>query len=143
MITLNEKRAILLSFVIATISGSLISILDNYFQLNLEWGRASHPALYYMKVVHYLVTPFVLISIGIIFKDHIKRKIRGFKKESRRATGAIILIGFALLSLSGQFLLIITNEDIKEIDKYIHGISGILTLIVLLIHLKLKSAGRS
>jgi len=139
MITANEKKAILLSFFLAAASGFLIYIFDNFFQLDFEWGRTSHPALNYMKGLHYLATPLVLVSFGFIIKDHIKRKVRHFKKESRRVTGVIILIGLILLCVSGQALLFITNEDLLKINQYVHRVTGLITLFSLIFHLKSRN----
>lgn len=134
----NEKKSIVISFILAALSGVLIFILDNYFQVQRDWGLASNPFLSYVKASHYLTTPFVLVSIGFIVKEHIKRKMRNFKRESKKITGIFLIVGFCIMCFSGQALLFITDEKMKLIDQYIHGISGVLTLFTLLIHLKTK-----
>lgn len=143
MITSNEKKCILLSFFLAALSGIFIFVVDYFFKIQNEWGLSSHPALSILKGFHYLATPLVLISIGFIVKEHIKRKLRNFKRESRRKTGFLLIIGFFVMSFSGQFLLIITNEQLKNINQYIHGISGLFTIIILLIHLKVRNDDQS
>ena len=74
----SEKRNILLAIFISSMSGISIYILDNYFQIKMEWGLVSHPFLDTSKTIHYLSTPLLLLSIGYILKNHIFIKIKNY-----------------------------------------------------------------
>lgn len=133
--TRAEKRNIIISFVLATVSGALIYILDNYFEVVKEWGTEANPFLSYSKLFHYFSTPLLILAIGFIIKSHIIKKIKNLNSESKSRTGLILTIGLVLLIYSGQSLLFVSDVTLTSILIYVHLGLGLLMGAVLIKHL--------
>ena len=134
-----EKRNILLTLAASLLSGVSIFILDSYFEVEKPWGLVSHPFLDKAKMLHYLVTPLLVLSIGFVIKSHIFKKVANLEYEKRKRTGVTLCVLLIALIYSGQSLLFITNPTIKVVFIYVHLIIGLLSAITVLIHLKKKS----
>ena len=137
--TRTEKRNILLTLAASLLSGVSIFILDSYFEVEKPWGVVSHPLLDKAKMLHYLVTPLLVLSIGFIIKSHIFKKVTNLEHEKRKRTGVTLCALLIALIYSGQSLLFITNPSIKLIFIYVHLVIGLLSGVTILIHLKKKN----
>ncbi|MCO4792399.1 MAG: hypothetical protein KC493_01710 [Bacteriovoracaceae bacterium] len=138
MISKFEKRNILISFVLCLITGVTIYVLDNYFQVQAEWGIESSPYLSLAKAFHYITTPLLILAVGFIIKSHIALKIKNLDKmfTKKKKSGLFLCIGLVLLIFSGQSLLIITSETIRELVIYFHLGIGLLMGLALIRHLR-------
>ncbi|MBK26776.1 MAG: hypothetical protein CME70_22435 [Halobacteriovorax sp.] len=132
----GEKKFIFLSFLLAGITGGSIFILDNFFKIDSHWGISSHPFLTTVKSFHYLVTPLLIFSIGLIFKDHISTKLKRIHLYKRKKTGLILCGALVLLTFSGQSLLIVTGEWMRKYLGYLHLGLGVISIVLVFIHSK-------
>ncbi|MFT6067851.1 MAG: hypothetical protein ACJAT2_001194 [Bacteriovoracaceae bacterium] len=132
----TEKRNILFTLVASLLSGISIFILDSYFQVEKPWGVVSHPYLDKAKMLHYLVTPLLVLSIGFIIKSHIFKKLKNLEFEKKKRTGLILCFLLVALIYSGQSLLFITDPTIKLIFVYIHLGIGLLSGATVMAHLR-------
>ena len=111
--TKKEKTYLQISLSLAAASGLLIFVVDTFFSSEGLFGRESNPILSEIKFVHYLSAPLLIISMGMIISAHILPGLKG-KKTKRKTSGKAMTLCFFALILTGQSLLYVTGEDLKE-----------------------------
>lgn len=133
--TRKESITIKSFFSLVALSGITIYILDTFFKIENEWTTSSHPLLSSAKAVHNLLTPFLILIIGFVIKDHILKRLR--KNLIGKRSGLVLLSLFFLLILSGQSLLIINSEKLRLVNQYLHLGLGVGAGLVFIFHLKM------
>jgi len=123
LINKKEKTFINITIIFTTLSGLGIYLVSTFGQVHGILGPENHPSLDYFKITHYLSTPFLIISLGIIFSKHIS--YNWSKKKRRRYSGIIMSSLFIIIILSGQSLLFMTNQNVMENMKVLHLILGL------------------
>ncbi len=136
---LTEKRFVSFSIFISALTGLSIYLIDEFFKVQTSWGPESSPYLSLAKALHYIVTPLLLISIGLVLKNHIFHKLKNFVVQKRKRTGFFLCVFLLLSTFSGQSLLFVVNEFLAEVLKYTHLASGLLLLLIYLAHNKKRA----
>lgn len=126
--------SILIIFIFSSLTGFGVFALKKWGVTQGILGPEAHPFLYIVKSSHYLLTPFLVFILGTIYVAHIKKGIDKVKKNKK--SGIMMLGSFFTLMLSGQFLLFLSNEDIKYFVEIIHLNIGILVVLAFSFHVK-------
>ncbi len=108
---------------------SIIYFIAKYFMsIEGEWGSETHPLSIIFQKIHILSVPFLLFFVGVIFTNHIWKRIRIGYPNSR--TSGIFLLGLLLImSLSGYAIQISDVNWLREASAYLHiGVSVLWTL---------------
>lgn len=82
---------------------------------------------------HILVSPFLVLILGITFSSHILSKIRSNFPANRRS-GWSMVICFLPMVLSGYLLQVLTNPIALQIALVIHLITGGIFAVCYVIH---------
>lgn len=112
-------------------------VLKTFFTGIDLFGPTQHPWLTYFKGAHLIFAPILLMAFGMIFEKHILKYLH-LKNSKKRASGLSSLVTITLLVLSGQSLLVISEQNLLEWIGVIHLVAGILFLSAFLVHFKFK-----
>ena len=92
-----------------------------------------HPWQPLMLDLHVLVSPFLVLILGIAFSSHILSKIRS-NFPANRLSGWSMVICFLPMVLSGYLLQVLTNPIALQISLVIHLMTGGIFAVCYVIH---------
>ena len=131
----TEKKILLSSFFLLSISGFSIAILKNFFTVEDAWGISAHPYLSEVKFIHQCLNMIFIFSLGLIAKNHIYVGLTKIRRH--RKSGLMIFFGLVFLIPTGQSLMILSSQTSRALLSDIHFYLGVFTTLVMLIHLRL------
>ncbi|OUR95461.1 hypothetical protein A9Q84_16645 [Halobacteriovorax marinus] len=131
-----EKQILLVSIFATTITGILVYLLREWGNVETLLGPEANPFLTHAQGLHYLFTPFFILSISLIFKQHVYEKIQS--SEKRRISGFTMVSLYLMIIVSGQILLYITEVNFTYYARYAHLLLGSWFALTFLRHLVLR-----
>jgi hypothetical protein len=124
-------------------ASGLAFLLMKYLMENDDpFSVLGHPWQPHMLAVHLLVGPVVVFALGLISRDHVlDRYINGNGRGGRRSGTSTILLAAPMI-LSGYCLQIVTDESLHRLLVILHVASGLLFLLLFVLHLRGAAARR-
>lgn len=113
---------------LAVLSGLGYFIVIEFFKVDSKYGIRPHETQGYWQGFHILAVPFLVFAVGLLWNDHILKKLKS-KTNHKRKSGIILLISFFLMTISGYLIQLITHEAILEICIDIHVYISFLWII--------------
>jgi len=131
---INLERKFILGTVYASIiSGVIYGILKFFFKVQGPFGVMSNPWQSDLQHIHIIVSPFVLFSIGLLWKNHIWLRISTDFKKLRK-TGITLTVFFFIMVLSGYFYQSSTGENSLLIWQWTHIVSSSVWTLLFIFH---------
>jgi hypothetical protein len=122
---LSQKRVLFVSTVLASLTGLFIFVLKTFFETQGDFGFEAHPWLDEAKMFHYLVTPALVVSFGLLWESHISKGVRN-KLRKKQRTGWLILGLMVALVFTGQAMLSIVQNNLHYWVGWVHLGLGVL-----------------
>jgi hypothetical protein len=98
-----------------------------------EFAVVNHPWQPAVQHLHVLVAPLLVFALGLVWTEHVWRRVRtGFR--ARRRTGLALLGLFAPMALSGYLLQISVEEGWRTAWIWIHVATSLLWIGSYLVH---------
>ena len=116
------------------LSGLILYVLINFFQIETEYGLRANPLIDEVKLIHNLFNFLFVFSIGLIFTNHILKKFMD-KYSKKIISGYLLSISIIMLLPSGVLLLYISDLALREIFTSIHFYLGMSYILIQLIQL--------
>ena len=116
------------------LSGLILYVLINFFQIETEYGLRANPLIDEVKLIHNLFNFLFVFSIGLIFTNHILKKFMD-KYSKKIISGYLLSISIIMLLPSGVLLLYISDLALREIFTSIHFYLGMSYILIQLIHI--------
>ncbi len=129
----NEKRFLYLGLGLCFLTGMGMFLVENFFEVMDEFGQQEHWLMDDFKMLHYIFSPLLVVSFGVLWQGHILKGIRN-KKRGKRLSGLFILSTMVVLVLTGQTMLFLVNHDISYWVGWIHLVTGVLIFVGILKH---------
>ncbi|MEH0860803.1 hypothetical protein [Halobacteriovorax sp. DPLXC-1] len=113
---------------------SIIYFIAKYFlAIEGEWGPETHPLTIIFQKVHVLTVPFLIFAVGMIFSNHVWKRIEsGYKKS--RTSGIFLLVLLVLMSLTGYLIQVVDGQVFREYSAYLHIAVSVIWSVVFSYH---------
>ncbi len=131
--TKNEKFFLYLGLCLCFLTGMGMLVLKSFFQVADEFGQQEHWLMSDFKMLHYIFSPLLIVSFGVLWQGHILKGIRN-KKRRKRLSGFFILLAMIVLVLTGQMMLSLVSQDVSYWVGWIHLVTGVLIFAGILKH---------
>ena len=122
-----EARFTHLAVAAAGITGLVYAWLRYFVEPTDEFALVNHPAEPWLKSLHILLVPLLLVAFGLVFRDHIWFKLRSGLLPRRR-TGLVLAAMFAPMVLSGYLLQVSGDPGLRQFWLVAHLISSFVWL---------------
>jgi hypothetical protein len=132
-----EKYLFSASVAVSALSGGAYFWLKSFWESDDPFAVVNHPLEPLALDVHVLAGPALLFIGGAVFKAHVLPKIRMGDRKGRRL-GYTLIIGLALMTISGYLLQIVSTTWLRELALYCHLVSGFISPLVYVGHLSLS-----
>lgn len=131
---MNRLEAWLLhvSTIVLTLTGGVYAYMHYVMKPLDPFSVVNHPLEPYMRNIHIIAAPFLVVAIGMILHSHILFKLENGARPARRS-GIFLIPLFAIMTVSG-YLLQITSLLLHTILFWIHLGSGSLWALGYLAH---------
>lgn len=131
--TVQQKRFLYFSVLTCFLTGLGIFVLEQFFEVVGDFGFEEHWLLDDFKSFHYIFTPFLIVSFGLLWQGHISK---GFynKRRPKRASGLLILLTMIVLVFTGQMLLSLVSTGLRDWVGWVHSGAGLLICLGMLRH---------
>ncbi len=129
----GERKFILGTIYASIITGTIYGILKFFFKIEGPFGEVASPWQSDFHHLHIILSPFVLFSIGMIWKNHIWLRISTNFKKLRR-TGIMLTILFFIMVLSGYFYQSSIDEELLFVWQWTHIISSSIWTLLFVYH---------
>lgn len=121
-----------ISSYLTIIHGLVYWVLKEFLQIETEYGLRPHPLQTYAQAVHIVLSPLLIVSLGLLWQKHI---VHYFKKKSKKLySGTIITVCLILISFSGYFIQVIYNDPGKEVAIWVHLVFSAFFIAAYLFH---------
>ena len=118
--------------ILVTITGLVYAYMHYVMKSNDPFSVVNHPWEPYMMDAHIVVSPFLVLAIGMLVNSHILAKLQSNGKTARKS-GIFLIPLFIIMVLSGYLLQVITASW-KNIVIILHLVSGTLWSLIYLAH---------
>lgn len=128
-----ERNTIFTINYLVVITSFVYFIAKYFLEIEGEWGPETHPLTIIFQKVHILTVPFLVFAVGMIFSNHVWKRIEtGYKKS--RNSGIFLLILLILMSVTGYLIQITDNQNFREYSAYIHVAVSIIWSVIFSYH---------
>ena len=108
---------------------------DPYSSAPSSWEPVAHN-------LHVLVSPLLLFAVGLIWMDHIWKKIAR-ARQKRRQSGVLMAGLFAPMAISAYAIQVSVDETTRKTWATIHIATSVAWLVGYLVHLAFKPGAGS
>lgn len=131
--TKNEKWFLFLANFLSVGTGLVLAWMIYFLRPVNEWDVFNHPWQKYVQSLHIIVVPLLFFAVGIIWKNHIHKRL--FKQtEARKFSGRLLVLILFPMIFSGYFLQISQEELWRTIYQQIHIWSSLIWSLTFLVH---------
>ena len=123
-----------LAVALTAVTGIAFAVMKYLMHSDDELAVVNHPLQPHMLAVHVVVAPALLFLLGWTFSNHMLPKYR-FGNGQNRRTGIFQMALIIPMALSAYLLQISTNEMLRVVMAWAHGITSALFVLAYLIHL--------
>ena len=135
--TRNEARTQHLANALAGITGVAFLYFKYFAKSTDPYSSAGHPLEPVAHNLHVLLSPLLLFAVGLIWADHVWKKIqRG--RQKRRQSGVLMAALFGPMALSAYAIQVSVDETTRKTWATIHIATSIVWMVGYIIHLALK-----
>lgn len=132
MMTKNLYKFIHFTSYLTIAHGVLYWVIKEFLQIQSDYGPRPHPYQTYVQAIHILLSPLLIISLGLLWQNHI---VVFFKKRSKKfISGTLVTAFLIIISLSGYLVQVVYDEPGKKYVTWIHLIFSGLYLFAYLSH---------
>jgi hypothetical protein len=128
-----ERYSFNIAAAIVAITGLVYFWMEYGMITDDPFAVINHPWQPHMLGLHVLAAPVLLVIFGIIFNSHIGRKLRSC--QPNRRTGLLSLGTFALMTLSGYLLQIVSAPGARRVCLILHLVTGAVFAVSYTVHL--------
>ncbi len=130
-----ESILLQVSTWMSALSGVAFLVMKHLMESDDPYSILGHPWQPHMLAAHILVGPAVIFALGLISRDHVVgRYVNGNGQGGRRSGASTILLAAPMI-VSGYLLQVVTGETLRFVLVILHVISGLLFVILFLLHL--------
>ncbi len=115
------------------VTGIIYAWMKYFLEIEDPFSVVSHPWQSFTLDSHIVVSPFLVLILGITFNSHILSKIRSDFPANRRSGWAMVLC-FLPMVLSGYFLQVLINPVALQIALVVHLVTGGIFAVCYVIH---------
>ena len=138
-----ESILLQVSTWMSALSGVAFLVMKYLMENDDPYSILGHPWQPHMLAAHVLVGPVVVFALGLISRDHVVgRYLEGGRRGGRRSGASSIMLA-APMVMSGYFLQVVTGETLRFVMVILHVASGLLFVILFLLHLRGAAVRRS
>jgi hypothetical protein len=102
-----------------------------------EFAVVNHPAQPTWQALHLLTAPLLVFATGLLWRDHVWKRVRsGFPRS--RPTGLALFALFFPMALSGAVIQVAEAETLRTAAIVVHAATGTLWCLVYAVHLALQ-----
>ena len=123
-----------LTVALTAITGIVFAVIKYLLKSDDEFSVVNHPLQPHMLAVHVVVAPAVLFILGWAFSNHMLPKWR-FGDGQNQRTGLAAMWLIAPMALSAYLLQVATNETLREVMAWAHGITSAIFVAAYVTHL--------
>ena len=123
-----------LSVALTAITGVVFAVMKYLMKSDDEFSVVNHPWQPHMLAAHVVIAPALLFILGWVFSNHMLPKYRFGDRDKHRGTGIASMSLIVPMALSAYLLQVSTNETLREVMAWAHGITSALFLLAYLIH---------
>jgi len=134
----GEARFTHVAVALSGLTGLVYGWLRYFVQPEDEFALVNHPAEPWLKSLHILLVPLLLVAFGLVFRDHIWTKIRS-GAQARRRTGWVLFALFTPMVISGYLLQVSADPDLRQFWLVLHLVSSLIWLPFYGIHQLIRS----
>lgn len=127
-----ERYSFNVSAAIVAITGFVYLWMEYGMTTDDPFAVVNHVWQPHVLGLHVLAAPILLVVFGIVFNSHIGRKLRSYR--ANRRTGMTALVTFALMTLSGYLLQVVTDPVLRNACLVTHIASGSVFAVSYTIH---------
>ena len=98
-----------------------------------EFAVVNHPLQPLLRDVHVLAAPAFLFACGLIWNEHVWRRVRSGHRV-RRASGLVLAAALLPMAASGYFLQVAEGDVARKTWIGVHVASSLLWLAVYVLH---------
>ena len=126
-----QEWSVYLGFGVLLITGIAWLLLDNFVQVEGQFGPEHHPAEHLTLIVHGVVAYGFLIVGGTMFPVHITL---GWNTKRNHKSGIVFAATLLILAATALGLYYLGDEVLRHRVSTIHWVAGVLALPALLFH---------
>jgi uncharacterized membrane protein len=126
-----------LTSYLTILHGFLYALIKYFLKVETEYGVRAHEYQSLTQAIHIVLSPLLIFSFGLLFKDHIYPKLVRFREKKLSGTALVVI--FILMSFSGYLVQVVYQESPREFFIWIHIITSALWTLFYLIHHKSKA----
>jgi hypothetical protein len=134
-VTRNEARIQNAANLLAGGTG-LVYVWLKYFA-DKDPSALAHPAEPSVQALHVVLSPLLIFAVGLIWRDHVLRKLRRLRRRGR-ASGILILVLFPPMALSAYMIQVTVDEVWRQGWVVAHLVTSGLWIAGYVVHLVTK-----
>lgn len=131
---MTNKQYVFIHFTsyLTILHGVMYWIVKDFMGIETEYGLRPHWFQTYAQAAHILLSPLLIISFGMLWKEHI---VKFFKAKTKKLiSGVTLSVSLIILILSGYFIQVLYKPSLKLIAVWTHLILSSLYLIAYIRH---------
>ena len=128
-----ERLWLYISITAVIVTGIIYAWMKYVLEIEDPFSVVGHPWQSFMLDSHILVSPLLVLILGITFSSHILSKIRSDFPANRRSGWSMVLC-FLPMVLSGYLLQVLTHPVALQIALVVHLVTGGIFAVCYVIH---------
>ena len=124
-----------LSVALTAITGVVFAVMKYLMKSDDEFSVVNHPWQPHMLAAHVVIAPALLFILGWVFSNHMLPKYRFGDRDKHRGTGIASMSLIVPMALSAYLLQVSTNETLREVMAWAHGITSAIFVAAYVTHL--------
>lgn len=130
--TKTQYKFVHLTSYLTIVHGCIYYVFIEFMKIETEYGLRPHSFQSTFQALHILLSPLLLFSFGILWKDHV---LKFFKKRTRKlVSGSLLTISLFSIGLSGYLIQIIYTPDPKKIAIWGHLAFSFIYILAYVVH---------
>lgn len=134
----GERRFHHLGTLLTGLTGLALFVFKDLMEPDPEtFSVVSHPWQPHAQHLHVLAAPLMLVSLGLLLREHVLGRLGNRERRRSRRTGWLLTLAFGPMALSGYLLQVTVEPAWRTAWKWTHLGTGGLFLLAYLGHLVL------
>ncbi len=134
-----QRRLLWSSTAVVTASGLLYAVLRYLVPPSDPFSAYNHPLQPWSLAAHVLFAPVLLFALGWFWGNHVLPKLK--RDVPGRPSGLALLVLIAIMTVSGYLLQVLAASGARPVLAWIHGLSSVAYVALLLGHALLAPSG--
>ena len=118
-------------------TGALWLVFHYFVRVHGEFGETAHPLETWSLRLHGAAAMLCLVLVGTLLPIHVRR---GWHQRRNLGPGLLLLLGAALLALTGYGLYYAGGEELRPVISIAHWVIGLAAPLLMIWHIR---AGRA